>query len=107
MMPTGSTDNALRFQADKHYKHYLCDMSKNSPIRVKSISEYHRLKELPPPKHPLISVVDYAQTKLPEPDSPGLIVDYYSIAIKRGVGKMFYGQQEYDFDEGVMFFLAP
>jgi AraC family transcriptional regulator, transcriptional activator of pobA len=76
-------------------------------IRVRSISEYHRLRELPPPEHPLISVVDYAKTKLPEENSPSVVIDYYSIAIKRGVGKMFYGQQEYDFDEGVMYFMAP
>src|SRR5690606_32735377 len=36
-----------------------------------------------------------------------LILDFYSVSIKRGVGKLFYGQQQYDFDEGVMYFLAP
>lgn len=82
-------------------------MPANKQIRIRTISEYHRLRELPPPKHPLISVVDYAKTKLPEADGPSLVVEYYSIAIKRGVGKMFYGQQEYDFDEGVMYFMAP
>ncbi len=83
-------------------------MSTHKQIRIKSISEYHRHRELPPPEHPLISVIDYAQTKLPDPENPvSIVMDYYSIAIKRGVGKMFYGQQEYDFDEGVMYFMAP
>lgn len=39
---------------------------------------------------------------------PPLVAEYYSISVKRGLsGKMRYGQQEYDFDEGVMYFLAP
>ena len=34
--------------------------------------------------------------------------DFYSISLKRGlVGKMIYGQQEYDFDDGIMVFIAP
>jgi AraC family transcriptional regulator, transcriptional activator of pobA len=83
-------------------------MAKNRQARIKSISEYHRLRGLPPPKHPLISVIDYAKTKLPDTSDPSsIVIDWYSIAIKRGVGKMFYGQQEYDFDEGVMSFMAP
>lgn len=83
-------------------------MAKHKQIRIKSISEYHRLRELPPPEHPLISVVDYAKTKLPDPDNPvSMVSEYYSVAIKRGVGKMFYGQQQYDFDEGVMYCMAP
>ncbi|MEO6549658.1 MAG: helix-turn-helix transcriptional regulator [Ferruginibacter sp.] len=80
------------------------------PYHIKSITEYHRLNNLPLPEHPLISVVDYAQLAAArQPDSPTSIVfDYYSISIKRGVnGKMLYGQQAYDFDEGVMYFLAP
>jgi AraC-like DNA-binding protein len=79
-------------------------MANNQPIQLKSISEYHQFRGLPKPEHPLISVVDYTQLK----HSPeGVISQFYSIAIKRGVGKLFYGQQEYDFDEGVMYFLSP
>lgn len=79
-------------------------MATTQPIRIKSITEFHRMRGLPPPEHPLISVVDYSVL---EPVHGSAVFDYYSISIKRGVGKMFYGQQEYDFDEGVMFFLAP
>ena len=79
------------------------------PIRIKTITEFHRLRKLPPPEHPLISVVDYSKMKeLPDDNSAGVIFDFYSISIKRGIlGKMKYGQQEYDFDEGVMYFIAP
>ena len=80
-------------------------MSNTKPVRIKTIAEFHRLRNLPQPEHPLISVVDYSMIE----HTPGSAVfDFYSISIKRGVnGRMFYGQQEYDFDEGVMFFMAP
>lgn len=79
-------------------------MAGTSPIRIRSITEFHRLRGLTPPVHPLISVVDYGAMA---PAYGSTIFDYYSISIKRGVGKMFYGQQPYDFDEGVMYFVAP
>jgi AraC family transcriptional activator of pobA len=79
------------------------------PIRIKSISEFHRLRGLPKPEHPLISVVNVADLKRKEDDKPmNFIFDYYSISLKRNcLGKFKYGQQQYDFDEGVMFFIAP
>jgi AraC-like DNA-binding protein len=83
-------------------------MTGAKPTRVKSISEYHQLNGLPKPEHPLISIVDYAKIQYsPDRNPAGLIFDHYTISIKRGVGKMFYGQQQYDFDEGVMYFMAP
>lgn len=79
-------------------------MTNTKPIRIKTISKSHRMRGLPQPEHPLISVVDYAAM----PHTPGsFIFDYYTISIKRGVSKMFYGQQPCDFDNGVMYFLAP
>lgn len=80
------------------------------PLRIKTISEFHRLNFLPPPQHPLISVVDYAKIAAAKKGNPvqPMVADYYSVSVKRGLsGKMRYGQQEYDFDEGVMYFLAP
>lgn len=83
-------------------------MSNTTPIRIKSVSEFHRLRGLAQPEHPLISVVDYAEMKLPpEEHIGGSIFDFYTISIKRGVGKLFYGQQQYDFDEGIMYCMAP
>ncbi|GAB3284754.1 AraC family transcriptional regulator [Larkinella harenae] len=77
--------------------------------RIKTISEFHRLRSLPKPEHPLISVVDYsAIQRTPEMSSISWVLDFYQISIKRGMAaKLKYGQQEYDFDEGVMFFIAP
>ncbi|CAA9535632.1 MAG: hypothetical protein AVDCRST_MAG96-3882 [uncultured Segetibacter sp.] len=33
--------------------------------RIRTISEYHRLRDLPTPEHPLISIIDLADTKRP------------------------------------------
>ncbi|UAY56929.1 helix-turn-helix domain-containing protein [Arachidicoccus terrestris] len=80
-------------------------MANNNILRIKTISELHQLRGLPQPEHPLVSVVDYAAMKPGK--SQWITLDFYSIAIKRGVGHLGYGQQQYDFNEGVMFFLAP
>lgn len=82
----------------------------NKPIhRIKTISEFHRFRGLPKPEHPLISVINYESIGRPSgPESVSLVLDYYSISLKRNIGgKIKYGQQDYDFDEGTMFFIAP
>lgn len=64
---------------------------------------------LPSPQHPLISVLDYASLQ-PPPGSADMSVmfDFYYISLKKGFrNKLFYGQQTYDFDEGMMYFVAP
>lgn len=79
------------------------------PVRIKTISEFHEFRGLSKPEHPLISVVDYSTIRH-DVDIKELswILDFYSISVKRtSNAKMKYGQQEYDFDEGVMFFMAP
>lgn len=83
-------------------------MENVKPIRFKTITDYHRFNDLPQPEHPLISIVDYRNLKqFTDSNSVGMVFDFYTISLKRGVGKMFYGQQQYDFDEGVMYFMAP
>lgn len=77
--------------------------------RIKSISEYHRLRGLHQPEHPLISLVDYATMKnSPDNNTISWVYDFYFIALKKNMKAKFkYGQQDYDFDEGAMFFIAP
>jgi AraC-like DNA-binding protein len=79
------------------------------PIRLKSINELHRFNDIAPPNHPLISLIDYSEIK-PTPINYELkwVQEFYSISIKRNVvGKYRYGQESYDFDEGLMSFFAP
>lgn len=79
------------------------------PHRIRTISEFHRLRGLPKPEHPLISVVDYSLFKhAVENNLLSWFCDFYSISLKRtSNAKIRYGQQEYDFDEGVLFTMAP
>lgn len=83
-------------------------MSPTKPHRIKSISEFHRLRGLPKPEHPLVSIVNLEEVpKFPESIST-LMLDFYSISLKRNfTGTFKYGQQAYDFNEGTMFFMAP
>jgi AraC family transcriptional regulator, transcriptional activator of pobA len=84
-------------------------MANIQPHRIKTISEYHKLMGLPKPEHPLISVINFESIKhLPYEESISLVFYFYSISLKRDFnGRMKYGQQEYDFDEGIMFFISP
>ncbi len=81
----------------------------NRPLhRIKTISEYHKVMGLPKPEHPLISVINFESIKLPCKEQVSLIFDFYSISLKRNFkGKMKYGQQQCDFDEGILFFMSP
>ncbi|WP_080236958.1 helix-turn-helix domain-containing protein [Spirosoma rigui] len=84
-------------------------MKSHQPLRIKTITDYHQLRNLPRPEHPLISVVNFESIKRLSCDrSTSIIQDFYTIALKRNFnGKMKYGQQEYDFDEGLLIFISP
>lgn len=59
--------------------------------------------------HPLISVVDYSLVKhSTDYNQISWVQSFYTIGLKREVcGKFRYGQQTYDFDEGLLSFIAP
>lgn len=84
-------------------------MANFQPYRFETISKFHQFRDLPKPEHPLISVVNFEAIKHLRNDEPkSLMLDFYSISLKRNIyGKIKYGQQEYDFDEGIMFFISP
>jgi AraC-like DNA-binding protein len=84
-------------------------MSQHQIHRVKSIAEFHKMKGLPSPQHPLISLFDY-ETFIcsKEINNKNFVFDFYHVSIKRSIDAKFkYGQSHYDFDDGVMFFIAP
>lgn len=76
---------------------------------IKSISEFHRLLSLPAPKHPLVSVINLAESIFLEDEVwKGFVNRFYCVALKREAkGKIKYGQQHYDYDKGVLSFTAP
>ncbi|WP_316805277.1 helix-turn-helix transcriptional regulator [Pedobacter nototheniae] len=84
-------------------------MEKRQTKRIKTITEFHRSRGLSSPEHPLISLLDYASIQRPADIGDfNWVFDFYQISMKRGMnGKLKYGQQEYDFDEGIMFFISP
>jgi AraC-like DNA-binding protein len=78
-------------------------------LKIKTITEYHRVMGLPTPEHPQISVIDLSTLDSHAPaEAISLVFDFYSISLKRDFNaKIRYGQQEYDFDEGILFFISP
>ncbi|MBE9461965.1 helix-turn-helix domain-containing protein [Dyadobacter subterraneus] len=81
-------------------------MAKSKPYRISSITEIHRLMGLPKPHHPLISIVDLKGLRN-DTGIEAVVFDLYVISMKRGCDGLHYGQQKYDFDEGLMAFLSP
>lgn len=74
-----------------------------------TISEFHDFRHLPPPQHPLLSVVDVgAAPPLDDDDEEALALGFYAIALKRMRNvKAHYGQQSFDFNDGILSFMAP
>lgn len=77
--------------------------------RFQTISEFHEFVQLPKPQHPLLSVVDVGT--VPHRDgeqASSMVLDFYSISVKRMRNvHVQYGQHSFDFNEGIMSFMAP
>ena len=77
--------------------------------KINSVKELHSYMGLPSPLNPLITIIDHSQTQsnIQESDQK-LLLDFYNISIKRSFkGKLKYGKNHYDFDDGTMSFIAP
>lgn len=84
-------------------------MKESKVHRIKSIKAFHELGGLPGPEHPLISLVNYDLVNYQTDEKEiSWVQEFYSIGLKRNIqGKFKYGQQQYDFDEGILSFVAP
>ncbi len=83
---------------------------KNSKLyTIDTINDFHTICGLPKPQHPLVSLVDYSQVEYQvEEEEIGWVQDLYFVGLKRDIqGKFRYGQKQYDFDEGLVCFVAP
>lgn len=79
-------------------------------IRFISISESYRAFGLPAPQHPLISLVHFNDTNPFNTDMAPIydVLSFYKITlITKNSGRLKYGQDYYDYNEGSMLFLAP
>jgi AraC family transcriptional activator of pobA len=83
-------------------------MVSHSPEHIKTIEQFHRFRSLPGPVHPLVSVVRFEDMQYLSNGASSWVLNFYAIAIKRKFhSRLKYGQQVYDFDNGVMTFMAP
>lgn len=84
-------------------------MANRKLYSIDTVSELHKISGLPQPQHPLISLVDYSQVEYQIEESEiSWIQDLYFIGFKRDLqGKLHYGQSQYDFDGGLLCFIAP
>lgn len=76
---------------------------------INSISEYHQLISIPPPSHPLISVVDLSKIRFVKHKLwESFAMKFYCISLKKNItGKTKYGREYYDYDKGIMTFVSP
>jgi AraC-like DNA-binding protein len=81
----------------------------NSPLKFDSLSDAHRAYGLPKPLHPLISLIDNTIYPVPANRSPNShVLNFYKISYRTKLGgKLKYGQDYYDFDEGGLLFASP
>lgn len=85
-------------------------MSKNiNHFVINSVSELHRLMGLSKPLHPLISLINMDEVKSsPNAEEVHFLLNFYGVSLKKNLsGKLKYGQNYYDFDEGVLAMTAP
>jgi len=83
---------------------------KSRLIRFISISESHKAFGLPAPQHPLISLVHFNESNPFNVDMAPIydVLSFYKITfITQNSGRLKYGQDYYDYNEGSMLFLAP
>lgn len=78
-------------------------------VAINSISELHRSMGLPKPLHPLISLINMSEVKPPNyTEEIYFSLNFHGVSLKKNLnGKLKYGQNYYDFDEGVLAMKAP
>lgn len=79
-------------------------------VRFISISESHQAFGLPTPQHPLISLVHFNENNPFNTEMAPIydVLSFYKITfITKNSGKLKYGHDYYDYNEGSMLFFAP
>lgn len=78
-------------------------------IYIESISQFHEAMGYPKPAHPLISLVDLSQAEIESASCKKVVCSLYSISLKTKfiASSILYGQQYFDFQEGVLLGMAP
>ncbi|MFH6951045.1 helix-turn-helix domain-containing protein [Flavobacterium sp. FlaQc-51] len=81
----------------------------NNIKKIISVKELHSFMGLPSPLNPLITIIDHSKAiNSGQAHDQKLLLNFYNISIKRSFkGKLKYGKNHYDFDDGTMSFIAP
>lgn len=81
----------------------------NAHHRFNSLAEVHRAFGLPKPLHPLITLIDNSANQVEVNRPPySHVLTFYKISYKEKLGgKVKYGQDYYDFEEGGLLFASP
>ncbi len=81
----------------------------NAPLRFTSLSEAHRALGVPPPLHPLISLLHGAHAPAARAGvHQAHVLSFYKIAYRPQLSsRLRYGQGHYDFEEGGLLLAAP
>ncbi len=88
-------------------------MSKENIIRIKTLTQLFDALDWEKPTHPLIGIIDVTRLEeLPEEKKQAfegvkMTSDLYSVILKDGDCGLQYGRNKYDFEEGVLRFIAP
>lgn len=80
-------------------------------FRIESISMLHDVLRISPPKHPLISIINFStldQEVMASSNNIKVASAFYSITLKQlKKGSIKYGRNRLDFQEGSLFFSSP
>lgn len=88
-------------------------MEQHNIVRIKSITQLFNVFGWEKPTHPLIGVIDIkrienlSEEKKKALEGVKMTSDLYTIILKDGDCGMQYGRNKYDFEEGVLRFIAP
>lgn len=78
-------------------------------FKVQTLSELCKFMDLPAPKHPLITFIDFSKISFTkELPAQKVICDFYQVSLKGDEnGFIKYGRETYDYQEGSLVYLAP
>lgn len=84
-------------------------MKNNKTYFLNTVSELHHFLNIKKPAHPLVSVVNLDEiNSCVAEEMLTIVYNFYTIYLKKNFdGKVKYGQQYYDYDDGIMTFFAP
>lgn len=77
-------------------------------INIDTIAQGHEMMQLPPPKHPLVSIIRLKDLQQHKFKTTRFVMNLFMISLKDGIScSLNYGRNSYDFSNGTMIFSKP